>query len=294
MKKVVSLLLACALFFSLCACGSPKAESASEASPQYQDIEKVSLSDLDLLTPDERSLFLTQVDVALLAKSSEAGGKVYAYLPGERRVDLSSFSEYNLQLLHRYLSADEPSDETPPTSTYKSVSDATDRIAEITGKTRAAAGAGLAPGIEPSAAPSVDVLDGLDLKPRSDRFANENDLQSSLFFSVREIAGQLDWLVTPLVTREGNPEISFDSSRQALQYAHFYLVFYGNVGEEEAKNTVAEYTERLAAALSVLYPNISSDMVCFFWKIPVINEDSLYSASFYYHTENGKLVNSDK
>lgn len=293
MKKVITLLLACVLFFSLCACGSSNAESASEITPTYQEIEKVSLSDLDLLTPDERTLFLSQVNVALVAKSAEAGGKVYAYLPGDRRVDLSSFSEYNLQLLQRYLSADEPNGEMPTASTYKSVSDATDRIAEITGKARAVAGSGPAPDVEPSVAPIVDVLDGLDLEPHPGSFANESDLQSSLFVSVREIADQLDWLVTPLVTREGNPELSFDSPRQDLKYARFYLVFYGNVGKEEAKTTVAEYTEKMAAVLSELYPNIDADMVCFFWKIPVINEDSLYSASFFYHTENGILVNND-
>lgn len=139
-----------------------------------------------------------------------------------------------------------------------------------------------------------DPLEGLDITPCSEKFANEKDLQFSLFKSVYEATGQLDWLVSPLVTRDGNPELSFDSKNQEIKYARFYLSYYGNVDKDEARGNVEEYTDRLAAVLSALYPNISADMVCFFWKIPVINKDSLYSASFFYHTEGGVLVSNDE
>jgi len=178
------------------------------------------------------------------------------------------------------------------------VSSAAETITRLTEQAKAAqSGSVVVATSEPAtskAAIDSGIMDGLTLEPITGQFATESDLQFSLFKTVHEIAEQLGWLATPLVLRDTNPELSFDAAKQEVGYARFYLVYYANVGEDEAKQAVEEYTDRLAAVLSVLYPDIPADLVCFFWKIPAISEESLYSASFYYHTENGALVRNSK
>ena len=293
MKKRICLILIAAFVFAFFSRCMQTSSFAIEDGTKYKDVEKVSLSDLDLLSPDERDLFLVQLEVALLVKSEEMDGKVYVYLPGEKRANLASLSVDNLQLLKKHLTYLSSAAEATPEPSRNPTSNASKRIAEIVGQVRAVE-SGVTPSIAPREEPRVDALDGLDIEPCVGSFANEKDLQFSLFKSVYEVTDQLDWLVTPLVTRDGNPELSFDPKKQEIKHARFYLTYYGNVDKDEAKGNVEEYTERLAAVLSVLYPNIDADMVCFFWKIPVISKDSLHSASFFYHTENGVLVRNDE
>ena len=146
----------------------------------------------------------------------------------------------------------------------------------------------------PTPAPPSAIEDlGLDLKPIITDFKSELDLRDSLFKTVWDMTKQLDWYVVPLVGELGNPEIVFDVKTQSVAHAYFYFDYYASGSKEELKMAADEYTELINAVICEMYPSIELEFVCYCWKIPAISETSLYSAMFFYKSENGVLSRSE-
>ncbi len=118
---------------------------------------------------------------------------------------------------------------------------------------------------------------------------SEDDIDFSLYRTVNEAGRELGY-----VTQMANPEVSFDESKQNLEYARFYVSYFGTCTKEEAQETVESYTDELMYVVQNTYPNISMESLTFFWNIPDINKDSLYAATFFSEEgEDGALVRKE-
>lgn len=128
-----------------------------------------------------------------------------------------------------------------------------------------------------------------DIDVYSEHFTTEMRVQFCLYETVQELSRSLDWYVT----QNNNPEVSFDSDKQELNYVRYYLDYYADCTASEAQEAVEEYTDTMIAAIQYAFPDIQANQLVFFWRIPAIDEDNLYAARFFCEKEDGSIVRSD-
>ena len=128
-----------------------------------------------------------------------------------------------------------------------------------------------------------------DIEVYTESFSSETRVQYCLFEAAQELSSSLEWYVT----QNHNPEVSFDTSKKELSYAHYYLDYFADCTASEAQEAVEEYTDTLIKAIQYAFPDIQIDQLVFFWRIPAIDEDNLYAARFFCNNENGSIIRGE-
>lgn len=136
---------------------------------------------------------------------------------------------------------------------------------------------------EPKATPAFDI------DVYTEQFSTEMRVQFCLYEAIQELSRSLEWYVT----QNNNPEVSFDTSKQELNYVHYYLDYYADCTASEAQEAVEEYTNTMIEAIQYAFPDVQVDQLAFFWKIPAIDEENLYAARFFCENEGGSIVRGD-
>ena len=91
-------------------------------------------------------------------------------------------------------------------------------------------------------------------------------------------------------TQNHNPEISFDPSTQTLGFARFYITYFADCGKEEARSALESYTDCIIETLETEYPDVVMRSLMFCWKVPAVDEESLYAAVYWCEEQDGKLI----
>ena len=133
---------------------------------------------------------------------------------------------------------------------------------------------------DPTPAPSFDI------DVRNERFSSDDRLAFCFFETTQQLSRSLGWYVT----QNHNPELSFDSGQQKLEDAHIYLDYYADCTADEARSVLEEYTDTLIQALQYAFPEIDIEMLYFCWRIPAVDEDSLYAATYSCERINGEII----
>lgn len=84
-----------------------------------------------------------------------------------------------------------------------------------------------------------------DIDVYSEHFTTEMRVQFCLFEAVQELSRSLDWYVT----QNNNPEVSFNSNKQELNYVRYYLDYYADCTSSEAQEAVEGYTDTMIEAI---------------------------------------------
>lgn len=116
----------------------------------------------------------------------------------------------------------------------------------------------------------------IDITVQDEKLVSEEAARFSLYMTVADAGHQFDY-----VTQVANPDLSFDSKTQELDYVYFYLDCFADCSIDEMKENVENYTDELIYALTNSYPSIEFNKMLFNWKIPIVDEDSLYSATYW-------------
>lgn len=127
-----------------------------------------------------------------------------------------------------------------------------------------------------------------DLPVYSDAFSSEEGIGFPLFECVQKVCHSQDFSAQIL-----NPEYSLDVDLQKLDYVRVYLSCYADATKEELQSIIENNTDQILSALQYSFPNILFDVVSINWKIPVIDEDSLYSASYWCEFNDGSVERGD-
>ena len=141
----------------------------------------------------------------------------------------------------------------------------------------------------PAPTPRNDKIQGLDMATASEPFSSENEILSSLYSTIQNLSRKAGWNVT----QNHNPEISFDENRQELSFVRLYLTYYGDCTKAEARTAVEEYSETILQCLLAVYPDVEIDTVNICWKIPAIDDQSLYAATFWCDFDGTDLILGD-
>lgn len=128
----------------------------------------------------------------------------------------------------------------------------------------------------------------LNMEIHTDHFSSEEDLVFSLFMTFQEAGRNLGY-----ITQDNNPELNFNASTQTVENCYFYMDCYADFTKEEAVQSIEGYTDELIYILNNSYPELDFEFVAIFWKIPSIDEQSKYAASYYCEEKNGKLSRGD-
>lgn len=116
----------------------------------------------------------------------------------------------------------------------------------------------------------------IDITVQDEDLISEEAAKFSLYMTVADAGHQFDY-----VTQVANPDLSFDPKTQELDYVYFYLDCFADCSIDEMKENVENYTDELIYALTNSYPSIEFNKMLFNWKIPIVDEDSLYSATYW-------------
>ena len=90
-----------------------------------------------------------------------------------------------------------------------------------------------------------------------------------------------------------NPEYSLDVDTQTLEHVHVYLSCFADADKDELQSIIENNTDQILSALQYSFPNVQIDIVSVNWKIPVIDEESLYSASYWCECKDGIVERGD-
>lgn len=129
---------------------------------------------------------------------------------------------------------------------------------------------------------------GIEIEASEEQFTSDNRLVFCLFSTVSDVCRQLG-----LATQSNNPEISFDPQAQDMDFARFYVTYYGEGSKEDAREVVEDYTDVLIEALRAAYPSLQMETLVFCWKIPAIDPNSLYSAMFWCEKDGDVIVRGE-
>lgn len=140
--------------------------------------------------------------------------------------------------------------------------------------------------VETSDTEGVDLPDTLPVY--SDSFSSEKEIGYPLFECVQEMCHNMDFAAQIL-----NPEYSLDVGAQTLEHVHVYLSCFADADKEELQSIIESNTDQILSALQYSFPNIQIDIVSVNWKIPVIDEESLYSASYWCENKDGSIERGD-
>lgn len=122
----------------------------------------------------------------------------------------------------------------------------------------------------------------------SDHFSSEKTIGYPLFECVQEMCRSMDYVAQIL-----NPEYSFNADTQTLDYVRVYLSCFADADKEELQSIIENNTDQILSALQYSFPNVQIDIVSVNWKIPVIDEESLYSASYWCECKDGIIERGD-
>ena len=140
--------------------------------------------------------------------------------------------------------------------------------------------------VETSDTEGADLPDTLPVY--SDSFSSEKDIGYPLFECVQEMCRNMDFAAQIL-----NPEYSLDVDAQALEHVHVYLSCFADADKDELQSIIENNTDQILSALQYSFPNVQIDIVSVNWKIPVIDEESLYSASYWCECKDGIVERGD-
>ena len=132
-------------------------------------------------------------------------------------------------------------------------------------------------------------LESIGLEPANEHFSSESRIQFCLFDTVQDASRALHWNVA----QSTNPELSFDPSKQSLDYARFYLTYYAQCTKEDARTTLEDYTSTLIEIICTTFQDVQIDHLDFCWKVPAVDETSLYAATFWGENKDGLPVCGD-
>lgn len=129
----------------------------------------------------------------------------------------------------------------------------------------------------------------IDIIIKDEDITSEGAAQFSLYMTVANAGHQFEY-----VTQVANPDLSFSTETQELDYAYFYLDCFEDCSIDEMQKNVEGYTDELIYVLTNSYPNIKFNTLVFNWKIPIVDEDSLYSATYWVEkNDDGELERQD-
>lgn len=126
---------------------------------------------------------------------------------------------------------------------------------------------------------------GITVTPSAEVFKDDTRLTFCLYSTIAETCRALE-----NVTQVNNPEIVFDADSQTLSNLRLYMNCYAEGSNDFLRPVVEDYTDTLIAALLETYPGLTFSAIMVNWKIPAINADSLYSASYWCEPENGVML----
>lgn len=137
--------------------------------------------------------------------------------------------------------------------------------------------------------PEEIISPSFDIDVYEEDFPTEERIQFCLYEAVQDLSRSLGWYVT----QNHNPEAFFDANEQELSSVSYYLDYYADCTASEAREAVEEYTDTIIEAIQYAFPNIKTDLIIVFWRIPAKDEDSLYAAQFFCENEGGTIVRGD-
>ena len=127
-------------------------------------------------------------------------------------------------------------------------------------------------------------LPDVEITKHTERFPTDVKLSFNIYSTIQSAGRTLGYF-----TQDLNPELSFDASSQTVSYLYIYLTYIADCDENSARKPLEQYTDKLLEILTASYPTIDFEFISFFWSIPAIDEENLYSATFYCEKEDGKL-----
>lgn len=128
----------------------------------------------------------------------------------------------------------------------------------------------------------------IEIEANDERFTSDDRLVFCLFSTVSDVCRQLG-----LATQSNNPEISFNPESQYMDFARFYVTYYGEESKENTRDAVEDYTDVLIEAICATYPSVQMETMVFCWKIPTVNPDSLHSAMFWCEKDGDVIVRGE-
>ena len=123
---------------------------------------------------------------------------------------------------------------------------------------------------------SLDVYD----KPLA-----ENDITYLVYETICDLSDGLEYTV-----QNHNPEIEFNQDTQTVHISRLYLTYFGECTKDSAKERLEDYSEKILAGMRYAFPNTNMEVVYICWKVPSVNEDSLYAATYWCENEDGTIA----
>ena len=133
-----------------------------------------------------------------------------------------------------------------------------------------------------------DQSEHIDFEIHDETFSSELSLSFAVYEAFQQAGRELGY-----VTQHHNPELKFDPDTQTVDSIHFYLDYYGQCTKEEAVKILEAYTDELIYVINNAFPNVDFEFVGINWKIPAVDEESYYAATYYCNKEDGRIVRGD-
>lgn len=129
---------------------------------------------------------------------------------------------------------------------------------------------------------------GIQITVSDEVFTKENRLVFCLFSTLNQTGRALGY-----VTQVNNPEIVLEPDAQRVTSARFYMDCYADGTKNDLRPMVEDYTDALIAVLTETYPGLTFDSMMFCWKIPAVDPDSLYTATFWCENDGNGIARGD-
>lgn len=133
-----------------------------------------------------------------------------------------------------------------------------------------------------------DQSDHIDFEIHDETFSSELSLSFAVYEAFQQAGRELGY-----VTQHHNPELKFDPDTQTVDSIHFYLDYYGQCTKEEAVEILEPYTDELIYVINNAFPSVDFEFVGINWKIPAVDEESYYAATYCCNKEDDKIVRGD-
>lgn len=127
------------------------------------------------------------------------------------------------------------------------------------------------------------------LEAYPEKFTSADRISFCSFMTVQDIARTLEWTAT----QHHNPEIMFNADKKEVSAIHLYLNYYGRCTKEEARWILEEWTDIIISILPATMPTINIEAINVNWKIPAINKDSYYAATYFCREKDGAIIRGD-
>ena len=141
---------------------------------------------------------------------------------------------------------------------------------------------------EPETDDEEDPVKHIDFEVHEESFSTDLALSFAVYDIFQQAGEELGNFTQIL-----NPELSFDVKTQTVDSIRFYLNYYGNCTKKEAVEILESDTDELVYIINNAFPNVDFEFVNINWKIPAIDEESYYAATYYCYKENDEVVRGD-